>query len=762
MTAILLSAFVTCLASLTLGQAMLRLCGATSWSWVAPPLGISLLMVVSVPAIHVPGRCATTTVLVALLALGAGIWCFRDRAQRPPLAAATAVLPVALLVLVPFLANGRAGILGASFNNDMAVHMSFVEAYRSEAVATVTPLWPDYPIGPHAIVALLSTGLGMRVDRAFAGFMVALPLLTAWTALALVRRRSWLLQAGTATIVGMPFLVAAYYGEAAFKEVLQANLVLAFTLLLAGFGPPLGHGRWVPLALLVAGMVSVYSLTGLPWPVALLGLWLAGQGIVRVRRGDVPRLVAELRRALPGVGIAIGVLVLLLVPQLPRLERFVSLRKDLNGTGIRKEDLGNLVGALPGWEAFGVWSNPDFRLPSSSPYTSGMWTGFVLALVVFGVIWSLRRGQWTIPVAAGASMLIWAVSNDSQSPYVAAKALVIASPLLLALAMLPFVDDEPGPSWGIAPPLLLLALFASVGLSDLRALRVSQVGPTDHLQELRSLRPQLAGRPTLFLGHDDFVRWELAGVPVGTPVINMTPQLPIRPQKAWSYGKALDFDTVETDTLNAYEWVITTRDAAGSAPPPELRLVRETPSYALWRRNGRVEARTVLPEEGDGAGAVLDCSSELGQALARGGGEAAVRSAPIAVPAPGVPPGGSVSVQLPLQPGSWELATPYTSPRPVTVTAPGFRAVLPANLDRFGPRWRIGRIRVADDRPVTVTFATTREWHMTPESAIAALTAVVATPLVAERIVPLRRACGRYVDWYRPSAPTRHRDAPVG
>jgi hypothetical protein len=28
---------------------------------------------------------------------------------------------------------------------------------------------------------------------------------------------------------------------------------------------------------------------------------------------------------------------------------------------------------------------------------------------------------------------------------------------------------------------------------------------------------------------------------------------------------------------------------------------------------------------------------------------------------------------------------------------------------------------------------------------------LVATPVSPERVVPVRRACGRYVDWYRPA-----------
>jgi hypothetical protein len=747
MPSLVLAAAVTCLASLAVGQAALRLAGAQRWSWLAPPVGISLLMLLAFPATHVPGRCATVAAIAAALTLAAALWCLRAPAHRPPLGGLLAAAPVAAMALVPFLAAGRGGTLGISFDNDMAPHLLIVEAFLSKSVAAVTPLPSDYPLGPHAMVALLAKGLGLRVDLAFAGWTLALPVLSAWTALALVRRASWPGQLATATIVGMPFLVAAYYGEGAFKEVLLANLVLALALLLAGCGPALGRGRWVPLGVLTGGVLLVYSFSGLPWPVALVGLFLLGELARRIARGGLRGTWRELRAR--RVELAIGVLVVLavLAPQLPRIVHYVSQRGGVGG-GIDKGNLGNLVGRLPGWEAFGVWSSPDFRLPAASAFTAGMWTALVLGLVALGAVRAFQRGRWMLPLAAGAALLIWAVSNHSQSPYVSAKALVIASPLLLALAIAPLVErGGRRAGWWALAPLLALVLLLRVGYDDVRALRVSQVGPTDHLRELRSLRPLLHGRPTLFLGDDDFVAWELAGVPVGGPVMNATPSLTLRAQKPWSYGLGVDVDSIDASALNAYEWVIAPRDAAASEPPPQLRLVRTTRSFALWRRVGRVQPRAVLAE-GDAAGALLSCRTPAGRALLRAGGIAAVRRPATIVPGPAVTPGGSGSVALALAPGRWALESAYTSPRPVTVSAPGLRTTLPANLDRPGTRWPIGRLVVRDRRALRIAFRTTKGL-LTPRNAIAFLSSVIATPVQRDRIVPLRAACGRYVDWYR-------------
>lgn len=757
MIATLLSATVTCVISLFLGQAALRLAGAREWNWLAPAVGISIAMLIAVPALWIPGGCATLAGLLAALTVAAIFWCGRVAAQRPPISALLAAAPVLVLVLVPFLAAGHAGILGVGFNNDMSAHMAIAEGYLAQAVGSVAP--PDYPLGPHAMVAVLAEGLGIRVDQAFAGWSMALPVLSAWTALTLVRRASWAGKMATATVVGAPFLIAAYYGQGAFKEVLQACFVLACAAVFCGCGPKLGRGRWVPLALLLGGVLSVYSVAGLPWPFAFGGLWLLVTAALQVRRGGVGSLKAPAIRELPAIGIGLGVLIASIIPQLPRIYRFVTLDQ---AASISKDDIGNLAGPLPGWEAFGVWNTPDFRLPASPAFTGGMWTAFALALVILGAVWLVRRGRWMLPLAAAGSMLIWAVSTQTQSPYVAAKALVIASPLLLAVAIVPLAEllptrlmrsissafrhapGQPLP-WSVAA-ILVVVLFLRVGISDVQALRASPVGPTDHADELRMLRPFLHDQPTLFLGNDDFIHWELAGVPVHAPVVGLE-ELPIRPQKEWTYEKAHDFDTVDAATLNTFDWIISTRDAAGSAPPAGVRFVRTTPNYVLWHRVRKVEPRSILAE-GEMAGAVLDCRTPTGRAVLRGGGVAAVRAAPVVAPGLTIAPGGSDSVSLDLAPGRWELEASYVSRLPIMVTAPGLRRTVPASLDRPGPRWPLGEVTVRGHQPTQIGFSL-EDPLLVPASATATLTAITATRRAPERIVSVGRACGRYVDWYR-------------
>ncbi len=746
MPALLLSAAATCLGSLALGQGVLALCGAREWSWLAAPVGLSALMLLVVPAIHVPGRAVTVAVVTAAAILaGLILWIRRPR-SRPPLSGLLAGLPVAVLVLVPFAASDRTGTLGMSFDNDMATHLLLAEAYRSSAVAAVSPLLPSYPLGPHALAAALAEGLGVRTDLAFAGLSAATPLLLAWTALACVRGTRWLERMLVATVVGIPFLIAAYYGEGAFKEPMEALFTLACALILSGFQPRLGRRRWIPIAVVLAGAVSVYSLQGLVWPAVFIVVWLLGRGIDRAWTSGLASAWRQLTAELVPAAIAIGVMVIVLVPQIPRVERFVA-----QGTSysIAKNSLGNLIGPLPGWEALGAWNSADFRLPASPAFIAGMWTAFVLLLVIIGAIAMLRRGRWMLPASAAAAMLIWAYSVHTQSPYVAAKALVIASPLLLLLAALALVDRGfAGRSWwALLTPLVAVVLLARVVDSSWEALRYSKVAPTQHLLELRSLRPLLGSQPTLYLGDDDFIQWELAGSRVTAAYFAGVEEVPLRPEKDFVYGDPLDFDSVSASTLNAFDWVITTRDAAGSEPPPQMHLARVTRNYELWRRVGTVPERSIL-QEGPNAAGVLSCSSVAGRATLRGGGVAAVRPPSLVVPVAPIPPGGDVTVRLRLTPGTWKLETPYYSPMPLQVSTIGLRTTLPANLERPGPRWPIGQIVVSRAREVSIRIHVVKYW-LTPSTAAAEPMAILATRLGAEQIVPIAAACGKLVDWYR-------------
>ena len=748
----LVSAILVCAFALLLGQGVLRLCGAATWSWLAPAVGMSVLMLGAIPALHLPGRSVTAAVLLTIAAVVCAVVVVRDTALRPPLELLLVGVPVGLLALVPFLSTDQSGTLGLSVNNDMASHLAWAEAYGSEAIARVNTIDGGYPLGPHAVVAAIAQTLGIATDEAFAGLTAACPVLLAWTALSTLPAGRRLGNSFVAVLAGMTFLVAGYYGQGSFKELLQATFVLALVGALVGRDAFPARLRWIPPALLVAGVLSVYSVPGLVWPAAVIGVWVVGLALERlIRRRTLRGIASDVRPELVPIGVGVAALVVVLVPQGPRLERFFSSTIGTNATGIETTNLGNLVGRLPVWEAFGAWDNPDYRLPPFDPLTVGVWTGFVLALVIAGAVWWVRKGDWLVPAAAAVSVLIWALSDRTQSPYVAAKALVIVAPMLMLLAARPLVERPPWAAswslpWRLAAGAVALVLALQIIGSSWDALRFAAVGPRAHLNELRELRPVLDGRPTFFLGNDDYIRWELAGVPINAPFVGYQ-GISTRPEKPWEYGQPFDFDSLDASVLNEYDWIITPKDAAGSEPPEQLELERSTRSFQLWRRVGTIEPRQLLVE-GAGAAARLDCSKPRGRRLVRTGGVATVRAPTRSVVVGPVGAGDVREVKIPLTEGEWDLQAPYLSQHAIEVTGDGLRTTLPAQLDRPGSRWPIGRIRVSESGPVALRLRV-EDGPLTPPGVAASIDAILATPANPTREIPMRQACGKLVDWYR-------------
>ena len=763
--AVIAAAALVCVGAQLIGQAACWLGGASGRTPLAAPVGLALMMAAALLAPHLPGRTWGALVLILLALSAAVVLHVREPQIRPRASDVLALAPAFALTLVPFLTAGHAGTLGVSFDNDMASHLRIAEAYRSAKVAALTPIDSSYPTGPHALTAVLATVLGQRVDYMFAGVTMAGPIMLGWVALSPLREARWLGRAFVATLVGVPYLVAAFYGEGAFKEIFQAMFVLAFGLGLQALiggerraraegrsGPLLSRWtlRWTPPALLVVGSLAVYSVSGLAWLLAggtlvlLVSAW-------RLPTRAAPLGVAKRDLTAAAVPLAAALLVLLVVaaPQIPRLLRFYE--KTGGSTGIAVSNLGNLVGSISPWQALGVWKNADFELPTVDPFHTGMLLAFALAVTLFGFAWWWRRGDRAIPAMALVALAIWIYSDHSQSPYVAAKALVVLSPMLLLLAGRPLAEMSVGElrfRWAGALRLGAAAVMAwAVVGSSIHSLRFSFVGSTAHVDELRSIEPLLGGSQTLVLVYDDYIRWELAGTPVSSVVLAGAQQFHERPQKAWSYGQPFDFDFPPSADFEKFIYVITARGVSGSQPPSNFRLVRNGRYYSVWRREGPTLPREVLAE-GPEPGALLDCATPQGRALSRRGGEAAVRAPNVDVPVPPLAPGGTVGVHLALTPGRWMLAAPYTSEFSVSVTGAGLQTVLPANLDRPGTRWPIGVVS-AGPGGATVQIHVKGSSLALPEQ-VTQMYALIATPLApAEVVVPLRRACGRYVDWYR-------------
>lgn len=509
-----------CAASLAFGQAAIALCGGRRWSWLAPPVGLALLLAVCWATVRLPGDGVVPAILVPLLLIAA-VGYLRDRVEGGA-EALRAGWPVALGALLaaslPFLVEGYFGILGTSFNPDMSQHL--LAADRLAEGNSSQLLAQGYPLGPHSVVVALNKGLGVGLVQGFGGLTVAVAVLAPLTALAAFAEFRPLPRTAAALVVGLAYVVASYFAQGAFKETIEALLLLGFVLALREAGRawaelPL---RFVPAALIAVGAVYAYSFPGLIWLGGAFVFWLLAEAALGRRQ---PPWRPLLLAALP--------FLVLVAPEIGRMVDFQQFETfDPNGPG-----LGNLFGQVSPFEALGIWPSGDFRLaPGDGAVPAlGYYLGaaFGLALLLYGTWRSAQRREVAILAGLAAVALAYAAGRAGGTAYASAKAIEIAAPICALVILLPLLREA---DWRISQPLVdksangrlaalaAAAFIAAAGVCSLLALANAPVGPTTYTSSLNDFRKQVGEGPTLVLADPElledehgmpFLSWELRG-----------------------------------------------------------------------------------------------------------------------------------------------------------------------------------------------------------------------------------------------------------
>jgi hypothetical protein len=809
MLSALLAGALIVVASLLLGSAVMAVAGLPRHSPVAPAAGLSALLVVCGVAVKLPGHAVTAAVVVGVALVGCFIVFSRTTAPAGTfrIGAIVAVVGAALVVAIPFATSGRVGILGQGLvNDDMASHLLFTEWISSHAGPTPDLIKDGYPLGPHAIVAATAKVTGASLIEGFAGLTGAIAVLLALTAYgALSGIRGWL-RVPAAVLAASPYLAAAYLAQGAFKEPMLALAVLGFALALPAVRPEWSSGGGsertrsgakaaIPLGVIAAGTIYNYSFPGLAW---LLGAALIWMLLIAIRERDATRsfiaglrLRERLRGARSALALGIGNPVVAALPEIFRLASFSSFKAfNPSGTG-PTVGFGNLRQPLNPLEAFGIWPSGEFRITPANSTTPeiAFYLGALLALVAFawGLGRALSRRESALPSALLAATLLYLGSLGLGTPYTQAKALAIAAPLIMVIALrgllaadsLPGeevdVPDGGGASWwpprpvrpltGFAVPLLTLAFVAAAAFSTLLPLRQSAVGPDYHLQEMLRMRPIVDGQNVLFLGRDNFVSWELIGSEVYAPITNHydveeTHSL----YRATDLNAKFDWDNLPQFVMNRFNWVVTTSAAMQSQAPPGFTPRLRTGDFILWHRDHPVGERRTLYEPLN-PGAPLDCNDPGQAPLQKVNGTATVFTVQPVVgkvwsPSPELTQTKPAHMRLFLTPGRWDLSIQYASTQALHVTARGpglaapFSSGLRTNLLFRGPSpyYPVGSLEVkrAGNLVFNVDVADPpligRLLHTESKAYLSGLAATRAGP--ARETVPLKQACGRYVDWY--------------
>ncbi|HVC08032.1 MAG TPA: hypothetical protein VND98_10675 [Solirubrobacterales bacterium] len=780
------SAALICAASLLVGRVLLASSGRDSWSWLEPAVGFGATITVAGFFARLPGHATTAMVALAAMVILAALG-LRRRPHRAP-GALSEGLPVAVVLFlalsIPFAVSGRWGLLGEGFNNDLGLHLAWAEWLRSGFGPT-----PDsgYPLGPHGIAVAVAALPGIGLAQAFIGEIFAIGVLTGLTALAALGGLGAARRVIAATLVALPYLAASYFAQAAFKEMAEALFVLAFALYLRDPGrPPQGAGARLrfllpPLALF-GGIFFSYSFAGLAWPVAIVLLW--SLTVPALRRALAPRaLTAVLRRGRRGRVVGIGALLAVLA--------LLSVIGPFGfAHGFNQVAGSNTYGPVSPVEALGIWPTPNYRLSApGGAHLTGL-AGAIAALAVLaGVIWWVRRRDLAVPVALGASVLLYLVSLPFSGEYSRAKALMIVAPLAMLVAVRALLAElgrgapaerlgpaasrprRGGPLRQLGWSVLALVFIAGAAYSSFLALRDAPVGPPGHGAELRAFLPIVRGKPVLYAGQDRYAAYELLGADTHVPLVEFPdPEVAQNPEKPFDTGDAyspIDFDSFSRGTLERFRYVITGRAAWNSQAPPNFHRIAATPSYILWKRVGPMPGDRQVLIEGTEAAVLANCASPEIRILLESPGRASLFPASPVVGAKGrwdrgseLGTGSESSQTLSLPAGTWDLSLQYFSPFGLTLSAPGLsQALIPAldgqrpsgiSLANDGQFWPAGRY-VSSGGPVRFTISSAKPTtlqELTGYESKAYIGGLVAVPAKPHRIVPLHSACGGWIDWY--------------
>jgi hypothetical protein len=472
--------------------------------------------------------------------------------------------------------------------------------------------------------------------------------------------------------------------------------------------------------------------------------------------GSVPRgSAAHASRALAAATV---VAVILVLPDIGRVLDFVHFRA-LDPDRANEGGLGNVGGQLSPLEALGIWPTSEFRLsagagslPAAAFYLGAAVAAAALCL---GLPRWIRRHGWGVPAALITAVIAYLGARAFGTVYTSAKALAILSPLIALVALGGLLDG----AGRLLRGALAAALVAGVAISSFLVLRQAPVGPTDHMDELAQIRPIVEGRKLLFLGRDNFVLYELRGSKPFTHVRNFYDPYFVKPNfELKEVGSKFDFDSVTAEKLARFPYVLTTRAAYASSHPPGYRLASLTPSYELWRQGPVPPLGRIPVERGPAPTGVLDCRS------ARFGAPGIVAPGPRSVgpfagwsPSPTLEDGAPASISVDLPAGTWDVSLQYDATRPVTLSAPGFKASVPGNLDYRGvaPYWQAGSVESSGE-PLKLTASVERPplaGRLLGAGSVAHLGAIVFT--AEDQRSPgagTRGLCGKQADWIlRPS-----------
>lgn len=476
------------------GLAIERLSGHHLRGVLVPGLGLATIAVLGQFSTLAGATAGLTLPVVCAIALAGFLFALPGRLRLrdvDPWALACA-LGVFTVFAAPIILSGEATFAGYIRLDDTASWLALTDRALEDG-ATAAGLAPStyeatldfylnsrYPLGglvPLAVGQLVGEDYAW-VWQPYLAFLAAM-LAASLYSLASPLIRTHALRAGVAFVSAQAALVLGFALWGGFKEVGAACLVA----LLAALGPAavreaLRGRRLLPLALVSAGIIAFLSAGGAVWVIpAFLAL------VVAALRSHPRRLVLDQAAWLAGVTLVLTA---------PAVVAVSSLAGIVEPAQAPRNDLANLIAPLSSLQVFGIWPAGDFRLRPDALGTTHVLVLIAAVGVLVGLTWAIRRREWPLLLymavvsAGGLAVGVFA------SPWIAAKALTVASPAFVLAALLGAVWTARHANRAIGL-VLGAVVVAGVLSSNLLAYSYVNLAPRERLAELAGINEAFRG-----------------------------------------------------------------------------------------------------------------------------------------------------------------------------------------------------------------------------------------------------------------------------
>jgi hypothetical protein len=581
------------------GLLVSRAAGTDPPAALVAPIGFTVVVLVgelTSLASWLAGLAAPLTIVLAI----AGFLLSRGRLPRPGLEgfAAIAALAVFLVYALPVLATGEPTFTGYIKLDDTATWLALTDRV-AEAGRDLSGLAPStyeatlhfnlgsgYPIGAFTPLAIGSTILGRDPAWVFQPYMATMALLLALClyqlAAEVVRRPP--LRAAIAFLAAQPALLFGYFLWGGVKEVATALLLALLAALIpaAASAARLSWRAAIPAALAAASVVAVLTAAGAAlW---LLPMLVLGGLEIASRAGG--------RVALRRLALVAGLALLVSLPWL--LDAGILPRE--SGALSDPHELGNLIGPLSGWQAFGIWPTGDFRVHPSDSLATVALIGVAIFALVLGLrqIWlrrALGSAAFFAALAVGAIALV-----EIGSPWVGGKALATASPAILFVSCLgaAFLWER---GLRIEGGVVLGLIALGVLWSNFLGYREEFVAPYHKLAELERIGHRIDGQgPTLMTEYEPYgARHFLRKADAEGASELRRRQVSLREGGTLESGATADIDRFALPELLEYQTLVLRRSPFASRPPLPFQLIETGRYFEVWQQDGSPAPLEHLP-----------------------------------------------------------------------------------------------------------------------------------------------------------------------